>query len=212
MTTKQQVNKRALAAVATEAEAKDFLFRFLTPVATGDFSLMSLEAGRTFHANLVNVMLCGMVQTAEGRMYLVESAKAGYGPAIDFLRTRLVEHKSRSAIAMPLPLPTEIAAYDQWVTHFGEPRRVGGPVKMGHFLRDLGIALAVKETLRRFPQIKLRGNSMRTRSACSLVAEVLLELRLGMSESAVRKVYEHLEHYLPRADELHFFFDKSSNL
>src|SRR5262249_53204035 len=137
---------------------------------------------------------------------------AGYAPAIDFLRTRLVEHKSRGTIVMPAPLPTEIAAYDQWLTHFGEPRRVGGPVKMAHFLRDLGIAMAVKITLCQFPQIKRRSSSAHIKGAYRLVSEIIGEPKVGnIGESDVRKVYESLEPYLPSNELLETILGKSSS-
>jgi hypothetical protein len=58
------------------------------------------------------------------------------------------------------------------------------------------ISLTVAALVKRFG-LKATGNSARYRSACSIVAEALGEVRMQMTKKAVEAIWDRYQHVMP---------------
>jgi hypothetical protein len=179
----QQMMK--LPATLKEAEAlalaRERKARFTEGNPFSEHSALSPEASRAFCADLMKPML----QSAEGRMWLVAAAKAGEPYPVDLLQAVRLECKSRN-----LEMTTELKEYDLWVTLHGERRRRRSEAT-SYPVRDICMALTVAEIIDRY-DFKPTGSSARFRSACSIVAEAW-----GMSYNTVLTVWQRHERHMP---------------
>jgi hypothetical protein len=143
-------------------------------------SFFESPQSREFVRDFISIMMT----TPEGRLGLIELARAGEEDAQTILRTAILEFKSRGE-----PLPTELAGYDMELTAGMVPPPVGidGPDKRDRMLRDISITVTVAAVCDRYG-LKPFGRSVRKRSGCAVIGEALGVIGKAMSYKAVEAI------------------------
>jgi hypothetical protein len=185
-----------LPATFVEAEAERFTRDWFGDVTKGSF----LDTGyRTFDLEVTQVLLRRILRAyAEAHPLnvtkVVHWAINGLDEADDVLRELIAER-----VEYHEPLGADLGAYNKRLIHPDGLHRRSGRSKVPFLLQDVVIAVAVLQLIERFPSLKasrfLGGGSKKARAcACSIVAKVMMELRLHRGgEDSVRKIWDRLK-------------------
>lgn len=196
-------NLPATYASAVEAEALMLAREMIAGFGRGNpwsnDPALSAEAGQAVFGEIkqlakqITVQLAS--QSVSARMRVIDAAKAGDPDAIAVLEALLLECKSKRLEMAEWP--TELIAYDMWLTSPPDgrrPRQRGrpGPKKVNYLSRDLHIAYVVWAVIDRFGRhgITATGRSARKLSACAIVAIALRqEAKLNIEYDEVKKIW-----------------------
>jgi len=125
-----------------------------------------------------------MTLTVDGRLLLVELARAGEDDADAVVRTLILEFQSRGQV-----LPVELSGFAMdLVRGAGRVSPPAGPLPKDKFLRNLCIAFTVAAVCDRFG-LKATGHSVRRRSGCAVVGQALGVINMTMSPKAVEEIW-----------------------
>jgi hypothetical protein len=176
---------KLVAAIERQAQALTFARDLVVRMhCGGDFEPAQ---SRAFVRNILRRGL----DTAKGRMWLVELALAGEEEADIILRDAIIEMQS-----VRVEMPTEIIQYNMMLMQTPRPVGWAGPKKKNELLRNIAIALVVAAVVDHFG-LKPTGRSEKQRSACSIVAEALASIHMALGFKAVEAIWRTYGRAMP---------------
>jgi hypothetical protein len=166
-------------AMVSRAHSKD---------ANGD-SMFEAAESRVF----VRGLLRNMLLTVDGRLDLLDLARAGEEDAQIILRTEILERRSRD-----LPMPAEFVGYEmELIRGTIVPQSGPGRDKRNFLLRDVSIAATVAAVCDRYG-LRPTGRSARRRSGCAIVSQALAIIGHAVGVEAVEVAWNRYKRAMPR--------------
>jgi hypothetical protein len=182
-----------LPATVEEADALLFARDLITRLSGAGSAGSPFEAAESRY--MLRKCLGAALQTANGRMWLIEQARNGEEESRIVLRDAILEMKSRH-----VELPTELEFYNMQVVRgdITPPLRWQGPKKKNELTRNVCIAIVVAGVVGRFG-LKPTGSSARRRSACSIVGEALEAVGMRLGYEAIKTIWNEYRRFMPTA-------------